>query len=441
MARIFGFHLSLEMLVLWLIESTICFLLLFWLMADGAPLAEAAGAHVLDNAAILALTIGVVSFALGLYRPESCLETRRLLIKAAVAAAISLPAIWLVGKAVHLNLGALFGWDRIWPVQMLIAWTGVLLATRLLFGLAVRMGLFSRRVLLLGGETEAARTAEAISALGRGQFRVVGTLNTAGAAEVAPRDVWGVIVGADAATSLDPATQRVWRRHGVRVLHEATFWEDHLGRIDPARPVIPASAGACHPATLLVSRALDILVASLLLLLTAPLMLLTALLIKLDSPGPVFYAQERVGLHGHTFMIRKFRSMRIDAEANGPVWAATRDARVTRVGTYIRRLRIDELPQLLTILRGEMSLIGPRPERPHFVEQLAVAIPGYRERNRVKPGLTGWAQVNFPYGASIEDARAKFSFDLYYVKHRSLLLDLMILVATIRVVLFQEGAR
>jgi lipopolysaccharide/colanic/teichoic acid biosynthesis glycosyltransferase len=170
-------------------------------------------------------------------------------------------------------------------------------------------------------------------------------------------------------------------------------------------------------------------------------MLLTALAIRLDSPGPILYRQERVGLGGGTFTVLKFRSMRTDAEARGPVWAAQRDPRVTRVGSFIRLTRIDELPQLLNVLRGEMSFIGPRPERPHFVEQLEQALPFYRDRALVKPGLTGWAQVNYPYGASVEDARAKLSYDLYYVKHRSLLLDLMILLATVRVVLFQRGAR
>jgi lipopolysaccharide/colanic/teichoic acid biosynthesis glycosyltransferase len=170
-------------------------------------------------------------------------------------------------------------------------------------------------------------------------------------------------------------------------------------------------------------------------------MLLTALIIKLDSPGPVFYRQERVGLHGRPFTLYKFRSMRTDAEATGPVWAAKRDARVTRIGNFIRRSRIDELPQLMNVLHGEMSFIGPRPERPHFVEQLSTIIPFYAERSRVKPGLTGWAQVNYPYGASVEDARMKLSYDLYYVKHYNLLLDSLILFATIRVILFQEGAR
>ncbi|MDP9085503.1 MAG: sugar transferase, partial [Pseudomonadota bacterium] len=144
---------------------------------------------------------------------------------------------------------------------------------------------------------------------------------------------------------------------------------------------------------------------------------------------------------GKSFTLLKFRSMRANAEASGPKWAQQRDPRVTRVGSFMRKTRIDELPQLLNILRGEMSFIGPRPERPHFVEQLSEAIPFYHERARVKPGLTGWAQVNYPYGASVEDARAKLSYDLYYVKNRNLVMDILILLSTVRVILFQEGAR
>jgi len=170
-------------------------------------------------------------------------------------------------------------------------------------------------------------------------------------------------------------------------------------------------------------------------------MLLLALMIRLDSPGPILYRQERVGLGGKPFTLLKFRSMRANAEALGPTWAEQRDPRVTRIGSFMRRTRMDELPQLINILRGEMSFIGPRPERPHFVEQLADAIPFYRERARVKPGLTGWAQVNYPYGASVEDAKAKLSYDMYYVKNRSPLLDILILFSTVRVILFQEGAR
>ena len=144
---------------------------------------------------------------------------------------------------------------------------------------------------------------------------------------------------------------------------------------------------------------------------------------------------------GRSFILLKFRSMGANAETGGPAWASTADPRVTRVGSFIRRTRMDELPQLFNILRGEMSFIGPRPERPHFVQQLGAVIPFYGERARVKPGLTGWAQVNFPYGASVEDARVKLSYDLYYVKYRSALLDMAIIFSTIRVILFQEGSR
>jgi sugar transferase (PEP-CTERM system associated) len=191
-----------------------------------------------------------------------------------------------------------------------------------------------------------------------------------------------------------------------------------------------------------VKRAFDIFCASLLLVLTAPLMLVTALLIKLESPGPVLYRQERTGLDGRSFSIAKFRSMRNDAEKDGkPVWASANDARVTRVGAVIRKLRIDELPQLFNVLVGEMSLVGPRPERPYFVEQLTREIPFYALRHSVKPGVTGWAQVRYPYGATVEDSQEKLQYDLYYVKNHTLFLDLVVLMETVSVVLTGRGAR
>jgi sugar transferase (PEP-CTERM system associated) len=187
-------------------------------------------------------------------------------------------------------------------------------------------------------------------------------------------------------------------------------------------------------------RAFDILCSSVLLLLASPAMLLTILAIKLDSPGPIIYRQERVGLGGRIFMCLKFRSMRTDAEKDGVArWAAKNDARVTRIGAFIRKTRIDELPQLLSVLKGEMSLVGPRPERPSFVAQLKEQIPFYDVRHSVKPGVTGWAQVRYSYGASLEDARRKHQFDLYYVKNNSLFLDLLVLIETVSVVLFREG--
>jgi sugar transferase (PEP-CTERM system associated) len=188
-------------------------------------------------------------------------------------------------------------------------------------------------------------------------------------------------------------------------------------------------------------RAFDIISSATLLLIASPIMLLTMIAIKLDSRGPVLYSQERIGLGGKGFMCLKFRSMGTDAEKDGVArWATKNDARVTRVGAVIRKTRIDELPQLFSVLRGEMSMVGPRPERPSFVKQLKEQIPFYDVRHSIKPGVTGWAQVRYSYGASVDDARKKHQYDLYYVKNNSLLLDLLVLIETVSVVLFREGA-
>jgi exopolysaccharide biosynthesis polyprenyl glycosylphosphotransferase len=177
------------------------------------------------------------------------------------------------------------------------------------------------------------------------------------------------------------------------------------------------------------------------LIFSLPVMLVTIVFIKLESKGPVFYKQERVGKGGQTFMVLKFRSMRTDAEKDGPRWATTDDERITQVGRFIRKVRIDELPQFWNILRGDMNFVGPRPERPHFVSQLAKEIPYYEQRHLIAPGLTGWAQIKYPYGASIEDARRKLEFDLYYIKNQSLLMDAMILFETVKIVLLSRGGR
>jgi len=190
-------------------------------------------------------------------------------------------------------------------------------------------------------------------------------------------------------------------------------------------------------------RAFDVLSSSLLLILAAPLMLITVLAIKLEDGlrAPIFYRQSRVGYGGKNFEVIKFRSMRTDAEKNGAVWATAKDSRVTRVGNIIRKLRIDELPQILNVLTGDMGFVGPRPERPEFVAKLAETIPYYHERHWVKPGITGWAQLCYPYGASERDAVEKLQYDLYYVKNHSLLFDIMILVQTAEVILLRKGAR
>ncbi len=178
------------------------------------------------------------------------------------------------------------------------------------------------------------------------------------------------------------------------------------------------------------------------LIISAPISILTALLIKIDSKGPIFYRQDRVGKNGRIVKVVKFRSMKTDAEADGkPVWATSGDDRVTRIGSVIRKIRVDEIPQFWNIIKGEMSFVGPRPERPHFVEQLAKEIPFYEHRHLVAPGLTGWAQIKYPYGASVEDARKKLQYDLYYIKNQSLALDLIIIFETVKTVLFSRGGR
>jgi lipopolysaccharide/colanic/teichoic acid biosynthesis glycosyltransferase len=171
-------------------------------------------------------------------------------------------------------------------------------------------------------------------------------------------------------------------------------------------------------------------------------MLIAAILIKLESRGgPVFYKQERVGKNGRVFVLAKFRSMKVDAEQAGPVWASKSDERTTRVGRIMRKSRVDEIPQFWNILKGEMNFVGPRPERPHFVAQLAQEIPYYEQRHLIAPGLTGWAQIKYPYGASIEDARQKLQYELFYIKNQSLILDAIIMFETIKIILFGRGAQ
>jgi sugar transferase (PEP-CTERM system associated) len=233
---------------------------------------------------------------------------------------------------------------------------------------------------------------------------------------------------------------------GITITEYLTFWERENGQID---------LEALQPSWLffsdgfrmnwfpnLIKRLFDVVVSLVFLTLTLPVIGLTAIALRLEGAGPIFYVQERVGLNGRRFPLMKFRSMSANAETDGvPRWATANDQRITHVGALIRKTRIDEIPQVINVLRGDMSFIGPRPERPFFVETLMKEIPYYNERHRVKPGISGWAQINYPYGASVEDARQKLTYDLYYVKNRSLFLDFVILLQTARVILWPEGVR
>lgn len=234
------------------------------------------------------------------------------------------------------------------------------------------------------------------------------------------------------------------RLSGMRVEEAEQLYERLTGKIavQRLRPsyLVFSDGFTQGRVTFSVKRLLDLVLSIVGLLLALPIGIATALAIKLESPGPVFYGQTRVGKDGRVFTVYKFRSMRTDAEKGGPQWAAKNDSRVTRVGQFIRKTRVDEIPQMWNVLKNEMSFVGPRPERPFFVDELRKQIPYYMERLIVKPGLTGWAQINYQYGSSVEDALTKLQYDLWYIKNLSIFVDLLIVLRTIKVIVLRRGA-
>jgi len=451
MTRILAQYVSLETAALGLVELILSFLIVeAFLNVPGGlaalgPMAAGLDANLTNLAAMFAVITAGIATTIGLYRPEVCLERRRLVVTAAAAGIVAFPILLLVSGGFHVNLT---GWVICWLALVLLVWQAGILVTHLAFSAMVRHDSMVRRVLILGSEHRTARLAEMLRSR---RARLFEPVTAAAVPSLSPsylrqQRIWGVIVADQSESAPDAAELLDSKLRGARVLTVTAFCERHLGRIHletvDVHWLLCAEGFGQGRMTNALKRGLDVMVSLSLLVLTLPVMLATALLIKLESEGPVLYRQRRLGLHGEPFTLYKFRSMRVDAEAGGdPRWAQQQDPRVTRVGRFIRPMRIDELPQLINVLLGEMSMIGPRPERPHFVEQLTRVIPLYRQRSYVKPGITGWAQVNYPYGASVEDAREKLAYDLYYVKNRSLLLDLLILVATVRVILFREGAR
>jgi len=234
------------------------------------------------------------------------------------------------------------------------------------------------------------------------------------------------------------------RLGGIDVREQEEIYERITGKlaVEAMRPsyLIFNQGFSRHPWSELAKRTIDIVIAAIAILLTWPLMLLTALAVRLDSQGPILFSQERVGGDGRTFTLHKFRSMRADAEKlTGPVWASEDDPRITRSGKFIRRTRLDELPQLFNVLNGDMAMVGPRPERPPFVEELGREIPYYNQRHIVKPGITGWAQINYPYGNTVEDSLHKLQYDLFYIKNQSTLFDISILFNTVKIVILRKG--
>jgi sugar transferase (PEP-CTERM system associated) len=325
---------------------------------------------------------------------------------------------------------------------------------------------YRERVLVVGSGQLARQSGKWISEHLSGDYRLVGFADEdrarvgevvvmgariqtgfEGMSEYCGRHVDRILVALDEKRGKLPIrTLMELRLRGVDIEDMTSFFERTTGKINiegmfPSW-LIFSDGFKTSPLRSIYKRVMDILLSVVLLAVASPLLLLIAIAVRLDSRGPVIYRQRRMGLNGHEFDILKFRSMADDAEKDsGPTWAGRNDARISRVGKLLRKLRLDELPQLINVLRGEMSFVGPRPERAHFVEQLEKQIPYYTLRMVVRPGVTGWAQVCYQYGATVEDAQEKLKYDLFYIKNSSVLLDLWIVLKTVRVVIFTSGAR
>jgi sugar transferase (PEP-CTERM system associated) len=376
-----------------------------------------------------------------------------------------------VGAAVAITAVGLYLIPHLWIGRPVLAIAGclaisLLLILRLGFLRLVGDSPFKRRVLVYGAGRRAAPIASLRRSSDRRGFVVVGFVHPPGEGLAVPmervrrldgtlldlcrrHEIDEVVVAMDERRQTFPVRELLdCRLAGIEVIDLVTFLERETGRvrIDVLNPswLIFGEGFKRGSIRSLSARAFDLLAALAILILACPIMLATAVAIKLEDGwgSPLFYLQERVGFAGRVFRLLKFRSMRVDAEAAGQaLWAQKNDSRVTRVGAVIRKLRIDELPQILNVLKGEMGLVGPRPERPQFVQQLTEKIPYYVERHSVKPGITGWAQLCYPYGASEKDALEKLQYDLYYIKNSNLLFDIAILMQTAEVVLMGNGAR
>ena len=406
-----------------------------------------------------ALAIQAAMIGVGVYSAES-LQTFRF-AAARLLVAISLGVILI--SVLHFFTPSLTLWRSNSLYSMALA-VVMLLLVRVLLGGFVSGDMFKRRVLLLGAGRRAKRVADLERRLGAG-FVIVGCVDMLDAPsqietrDLAPRYPEPRAHGReDRGQRGRPGARRAaqhvpvdallrLKTTGVHVSDISDFIERETGRIDldtvrPSWLIFSDGFSSGRQLSMIFKRGFDLLVSAMLLAIASPIILVAALIVKMDSPGPAFYRQIRVGRYGETFEILKLRSMRQDAEAGGSaIWAQKGDARVTRIGKIIRLIRVDELPQMWTVLKGDMSFVGPRPERPEFVAELEKQIPFYAERHMIKPGITGWAQINYPYGASLEDARHKLEYDLYYTKNYSPFLDILIILQTVRVLIWAEGAR
>lgn len=458
--RLFGHYIPRPVFALGLVEMCAVFICieaathLRYILADLDP--PSLTGQLPEKLTFLAVFY-IVALAVGLYQREACRNLRMTMLRLGVAMIIAFAAM----SVIFFLFPDVIIWRSIFIFAFVLIFAGVLLA-RSLFSLAAGTEAFKRRVVVLGAGRRAARILELAESGQNQDFVVVATVSMSDKerqiADATPME--GIpdlrhfieeqkadeIVTAmeERRGSLPVGPLLACKLAGVVIRDFSAFMERETGIVDldGLNPswIIYGDRGSWGSLDQIAKRAFDIVTSLLLLIFTLPILLMTAAAVKLTSKGPVFYRQERVGYGGRPFMLFKFRSMRTDAEADGaPKWAQKNDPRTTPVGRFIRMTRIDEIPQIINVLRGEMSFVGPRPERPFFVHSLSEELPYYGERHAVKPGITGWAQLNYPYGATTEDARRKLQYDLYYIKNYSLFLDILILLQTARVILFPVG--
>ncbi|MEW9900466.1 TIGR03013 family XrtA/PEP-CTERM system glycosyltransferase [Chitinivorax sp. PXF-14] len=467
MLRIFNHYIPVATLALLLVELLVIGVSIY--VVEYMPWRDLGviGMHqllppIFPKAAFIAIVMVTIMAACGLYQSDFVGGIREIAVRlfiafAAAGVLMTLLVYWL--EAMRFGAREMF-----WSI--LVAMLAVALV-RLLFFKWTNIGVFKPRVLVLGTGSRAVKVDEvAQQRFGGGNLDIVGYMpplaaapHAVAASRILPQEDslveavqrYGineiVIAIRDRRGGNLPVHELLeCRMMGVRVLELSTFFERECGQVKldslNASWMVFNEGFNQSASRDVVKRAFDLLSSLLLLLITSPVILLTALAIKIEDGGPVLYSQERVGQNDAVFTIFKFRSMRVDSEKDGkPRWALTNDDRITRVGRIIRKLRIDELPQVLNVLKGDMSFVGPRPERPYFVQKLEGEIPYYSVRHCMKPGITGWAQVRYAYGATVDDAIEKLQYDLYYVKNHSLFLDVLILIETIQVVLWGKGAR
>jgi sugar transferase (PEP-CTERM system associated) len=463
--RFFQLFLKVPVVLLAAIEAALFFFAPYLaaaiLFGPQATAAATPSGNLVPTALVFSIFCVASNFAFGLYTTRQRAGTTGLLIRVAAGA--------LNGAA--LSALVFYALPAIAISREVLAVTAVIavlfsVATRALFDRIVDQDTFKSRVLVYGAGQRAASLLQLRRRTDQRGFKLVGFMATEGDKigvpddKIVPRpddllrwaranEVDEIVVAMDDRRRGFPVLELLdCRMSGIDILELPTFLERESGkvRLDVLNPswIIFGEGFRNSMVQRGLERGLDLMASAVLLFLTAPIMVFAVIAIKLEDGwrAPVLYRQERVGRYNENFHIVKFRSMRQDAEKAGEaIWATPDDPRVTRVGAIMRKTRIDELPQLFAVLRGDMSFVGPRPERPEFVARLEQQIPYYRERHTVKPGITGWAQLCYPYGASDKDALEKLQYDLYYVKNRSLLFDLAILLQTVEVVLWGKGAR